>query len=345
MKYTKPEVAKYFLDRKEKYKVKNLSSKANFPKNSLIELTNACNHACIFCANPRMNRNIKNLDKKIFVKFIKEASDLGLEEVGLYSTGEPFLTKNIDFYISEAKKNNIRRVYVTTNGSLATLDKVIKAYNSGLNSIKYSINAATEKNHQIIHGSKDFKKILNNLEQVYNWKIKNKINLEMLGSFVYTKLTISEIEIYKKKFSKYFTDINILPAAGQGGRYNSEIQKISTSYEIHHERNINEIEPCDMLWNRIHLTSEGYLTACCVDYENDLVYADFNSGKSLKDLWNNNLIIKLREKHINKKLDNTICKNCLLGCDEKYEKISDLKYEYNKNRRDLNLDERYSKSL
>ena len=37
-----------------------------------------------------------------------------------------------------------------------------------------------------------------------------------------------------------------------------------------------EYKPCEMLWNRLHLTADGYLTACCVDYENDLVYKKFD---------------------------------------------------------------------
>ena len=27
-----------------------------------------------------------------------------------------------------------------------------------------------------------------------------------------------------------------------------------------------------MIWNRLHLTAEGFMTACCADYENDLTF-------------------------------------------------------------------------
>ena len=36
-----------------------------------------------------------------------------------------------------------------------------------------------------------------------------------------------------------------------------------------------------MLWNRLHLNNKGYLTACCVDYEDDLVYTKFESNKKV----------------------------------------------------------------
>ena len=53
-------------------------------------------------------------------------------------------------------------------------------------------------------------------------------------------------------------------------------------------------KPCSMLWNRIHLTCEGYLTLCCVDYENSLVYSDL-SVDSLETAWHNEVIKEMRK--------------------------------------------------
>ena len=61
---------------------------------------------------------------------------------------------------------------------------------------------------------------------------------------------------------------------------------------------------------------EGFLTACCSDYENNLTFANLNKEEfNLIDEWKNDIIQKLlfREKHLNKKLDNLLCKSCLTG--------------------------------
>ena len=117
----------------------------------------------------------------------------------------------------------------------------------------------------------------------------------------------------------------IIPAGTQGGRFNSDVKKISKS--ANGKRELNKISPCSFLWDRIILTCEGFITACAVDYELDLVYADYkDTKKSIGEIWNNSIIKKLREKHLNKKLDNLICKNCLLGTNEKYEKILNVEY-------------------
>ena len=47
------------------------------------------------------------------------------EELGLYTTGEPFMTKNLDEFIETAKRLGVKEFDdPTTNGSLATLEKL-----------------------------------------------------------------------------------------------------------------------------------------------------------------------------------------------------------------------------
>ena len=141
-------------------------------KNALIEVSNACNHACVFCSNSLMLRKIGTLDLKIYEKFVLQAVKNGLSEIGLYSTGEPLITKNIGEYVSKAKSLGVKRIYITTNGSLASLDKIKSLKDQGIDSIKFSINAATRESYKIIHGKDDFEKVLKNVDDIYNWKIK-----------------------------------------------------------------------------------------------------------------------------------------------------------------------------
>ena len=298
-----------------------LSETPTFPKNALIEVSNACNHACVFCSNSTMLRSVGTLDLDLFEKFIKEAVKNNLQEVGLYSTGEPLITKNLDKYIMIAKKNGVQRVYITTNGSLATLEKIKLLKNSGLDSLKFSINAATEDTYKIIHGKNDFKKVINNVKQIYDWKNNNNIKLQMLATFVYTKLTEKELPLFKEEYAKYFEDVWYLASTGQAGD-NIENTKSLSPFWTYDEN----IKPCQMVFNRLHLTYEGFLTACCSDYENNLTFADLNKEKfNLYEEWNNSLIQNLRLKHLDQNLDNLLCKSCRTGDKYEYEAIIDLR--------------------
>lgn len=328
----------YFNNRSKKDNNTKLSSIVPFPKNALIELSNSCNHTCVFCNNGLMERKIGHLKIDTYKKFIKQATSLGLKEIGLYSTGEPFMTKNLNEFVSIAKQNNIEKIYITTNGSLANLDRIIELCGNGLSSIKFSINAATKESYKFIHGYDDFDKVLKNVQEIYFWKNKNKIKLTLLGSLIYTNLTENEIDLHKKIFSKYFEDILYAPASGQAGK------NLDLTHEMTQYWNFNQdINPCKMIFNRIHVTYEGYLTACCVDYENDLTYSDINQEKfSLEDEWNNKIIQNLRLKHLDKKLDNTLCHGCLTGTSKPYEPISKLNGEKANKIKKNNIKERFS---
>ena len=79
-----------------------------------------------------------------------------------------------------------------------------------------------------------------------------------------------------------------------------------------------------MLWNRLHFTAEGHLTACCSDYENDLIYDEYDDSKNLSEQFNNTVIKSLRKRHLENNLEGLICKNCIYNTNDKYSKLKDV---------------------
>lgn len=329
MKYN--EDINYFSSREKSLVVKNKKEFASFPKNALIELTNACNHACVFCQNPKMNRKIGRLPLDVFEKFVKSSIEYGLEEIGLYSTGEPFMVKNLHEYIKLSKKHGIKRVYISTNGALSSLEKILKCHSAGLDSIKFSINAAKKESYKLIHGYDEFDKVIKNVEDIYNYTKLKKINLQLLATFVYTNTTEEEVVYFKKKYGYMFESIYFSKADNQGGG-NVFTSKKVTNKTISDEEDITKYKiPCEMLWNRLHLTCEGNLSACCVDYENDLIYSENVSDKNIYEEFNNKIIKELRKKHLQNDVKNLICYNCIYNTSEKYEKLTNIKVKNNQN--------------
>jgi pyruvate-formate lyase-activating enzyme len=304
----------YFDARKKKFFIdpNGLSEFANFPKNALVELTNSCNHACIFCKNADQARKSTHLDIDVFSIFIKQAVELGLEELGLYATGEPFMTKGLPDYIKIAKKYGVLRVYITTNGALATLPRVKKCVDAGLNSIKFSINASNREDYALIHGYDDFENVLSNITQIHHWVQTNNVPLQMLGSCVLVPLLKDRKPQHERVFRKYFEDIIYVEAGSQGGQ----------AFDLPFAESVKQAvfggilskpraeRPCQLPWSRVHLTAEGYLTACCVDYNLDLVYANIRDA-NLSDLWNNSKIRSLRTNHLSDSLGGLLCDQCM----------------------------------
>jgi molybdenum cofactor biosynthesis enzyme MoaA len=188
-----------------------------FPTNMLVELTNICNHKCIFCAHEKMIRKQGKCNKEKMIGIIKQAYDAGTREIGFYLTGEPFLCNDLDFFVAECNNIGFEYIYITTNGVLATKDRVRELCKLGLSSLKISLNAATKETYNLIHGKDDFDKVKRNLDDLLELKHQGEINIPLFASFVTVKSNQNEIDLYKKSMLKYFDDIHIVNAYNQGG--------------------------------------------------------------------------------------------------------------------------------
>lgn len=295
----------------------------SFPRNALVELSNWCNHACIFCTNPRMNRGKGFLDIDLFRKFLNEAVPAGLRELGLYTTGEPFFVKNLPDFVRVAKESGIEYVYITTNGALATIDRVTPVIDAGLSSLKFSFNAGSREKYKLVHGKDDFDKVLSNIRNIWTYKTENKLPLRMLASCIVTKFIEDEIEKVKALLLPYVEEIVFVGVGNQGGQSVEQSLQLASYLSDKPLPRGQKASPCAMLWTRLHLTFEGYLTLCCVDYENALTYADVRNT-SVKDAWNNIQIQEMRRRHQSQNLQGTLCRNCLYGTNEKVFPITAL---------------------
>lgn len=96
----------------------------------------------------------------------------------------------------------------------------------------------------------------------------------------------------------------VVPA--HGWRYN-----INMNHLIPNSMDYTKVSiPCSMVLNRIHITFDGFLTACCQDFNYDLILADLKNT-SLREAWYGKNAIALREAHLNKSLDGLLCNNCI----------------------------------
>src|SRR3972149_3551510 len=129
-----------------------LTEKPEFPKKVKIEFTSRCDLNCFFCS-----RTYKNVKK-----------------VGLFWLGEPLLVKELPAYIEFTKKTGIDYVFITTNGRLANPQKIKELFNSGLDSIKFSINSGDRKQYYKVCGVDAFDKVISNVRFAYQCRGDNK---------------------------------------------------------------------------------------------------------------------------------------------------------------------------
>ena len=109
--------------RQQKAKEAVYSLKPPFPKEFLIDIASLCNHKCTFCSNPKMTDK-KKANTKLVYNILEEARNEGSNSVGLFATGEPFLSKDLEGYIKFAKKIGYEYVFINTNGAAATAKRM-----------------------------------------------------------------------------------------------------------------------------------------------------------------------------------------------------------------------------
>ena len=259
-----------------------------------------------------MSRKITECDKELAFNLMEQAYNLGSREIGFYMVGEPFLKKDLAEFVAHSKKIGYTYTYITTNGALATLNRMKEVINAGLDSIKFSINAATRESYMKVHGKDDFETVKNNVNNLHDYLKQNHIELAVFISFIRTTITTNEVSILHNEFSHLVDNIYVFDAASQGTPMFELVKGKIVSPEIYLKTSSNI---CDMVFNRIHITSEGYLDACCVDFDNVLNAVDLHKT-SLADAWNSEVMQDLRQRFLTNNLEGMACYNCIHKIDE-----------------------------
>lgn len=276
-----------------------------FPRsNFLMELSNACNHSCIFCTHQKMQRKIGKMNKEKGFDILQQAYDLGTREVGFYATGEPFLSMDLHEYIAKAKEIGYTYVYLTSNGALATPERIRQVIDAGLDSIKFSINAPTKKLYRFIHGHDDFDTVISNLKYLNQYRKETGKNYKIYVTGILTHLTENLQDKYYELFDDLSDQIVFKYVYNQGG-YMPEIETYLRCYTDNEER-----RRCNLPFDAISVTCEGYLSIENADYDNMLIVADLNKV-SLKDGWYGEKMKEMRRKFMEDDLAGTICDGCV----------------------------------
>ena len=296
------------LEERIKKKLKDFthSISVDFPKkNLLIEVTNACNNKCIFCANRLMDRKKSLIDPELVEKVLVESYELWMKEVWFYVGWEPLLNPNLEKYIKRASNLWYQYIYLTSNWILGSLDRIKKLHESWLNSLKFSINSISESDYLFIHWTDSHNIVLNNLIDIYQWKKENNIKMNLFVSFVATRYTLTNKDEVKNFFADKCDEVFIVNAKNQWW-FSPAIEDNLSTWANDDDFTL----PCSYPFNSVVVTSEWYLSACCMDFQNYLCYANLKE-ESISKAWNNSHIQKLRKMHLEWSVKGTLCQNCI----------------------------------
>jgi wyosine [tRNA(Phe)-imidazoG37] synthetase (radical SAM superfamily) len=269
-----------------------------FPRQIQIETSNLCNHRCSFCAITQMERRRAVMDKELFRRVAAEAYALGAREIGLFAGAEPLTCKDLEEHVAYCRELGYEYQYISTNGSIGTPERYQRLVAAGLSSIKFSINAGTRESYRRVHGADDFEKVLANVEQLSAYRRAQGVSFYLGVSFVAMPDTAAEFPLLERRVAPWVDEVILSEANSQSGQVEGLPSVPFTE--------------CALPFSKLHVSLEGYVRACCNDYDNLLALDDTGTA-GLAAAWHSPRFQDLRRRHIEDRLEGTLCGRCIRG--------------------------------
>ena len=292
------------------------------PKSVKIELVARCNYKCQYCAICYRNGSSTNdMDETLFRRITREMVELGVEEIGLFYIGESFLSP--DYLVRSIRylKDVLRVPYVflTSNASVASPKAVSQCMASGLDSLKWSCNAANPEQFSELMGVNVslYESALYNIKKAKETRDDNGYKTGLYASSVKyndRQLLLAE-KVLNERVIPYVDEHYWLPlytAGGQAKDKEKELGMRPIAGNTGRLDNPAEPIPCWVLFTGAHIRNDGTMTACCLDGTGNWQVGDLKT-QSFMDAWHSNEFQNLRQAHLNMDITGTKCEKCVLA--------------------------------
>ena len=264
-----------------------------------IEPHNICNLKCAMCPLEKMNRNPEQMSMKLFKKIVDQAEELGCSTITLQVYSEPLMDTFLIDRIKYIKSKGIEAGFFT-NATLLDEKMADKILNSGLDFIKFSVDAGNKEDYEKIRIGGDWETVKSNIISFYKKREELKLKKPKITVFMVKQdSNKKDIKSYKDLWDNYSDEINIADVDNRAEADISEsfLKKYSRPY------------PC---FTPRHLTvlSNGKLVMCCLDYDGKAVLGDLKK-QTLKEIMNSEEFKKIKYLHHSFQGDKIdMCKKC-----------------------------------
>ena len=293
-----------------------LAAELPAPRAVKIELTSQCNYRCGFCAHRLRMKDRGEMDRAFYERIVGEMAGAGVEELGVFYIGESFMCDWLPEAIGFAKQCGIRYVFLTTNGSLATRERVHACMKAGLDSLKFSMNNADEEQFVEIAAvkAKLFRDSIANLKRARAVRDSGGYNCGLYASSIqYDGEQQVRMQALVDEIRPFVDEHYWLPLYSMGALTTQREEELGYRPIAGNQGRIGALReplPCWSAFTEGHITYDGKLSACCFDAGDKWVMADLNDVSFMQG-WNSEPFVKLRRAHLKKDVTGTICESCV----------------------------------
>jgi radical SAM protein with 4Fe4S-binding SPASM domain len=257
------------------------------PLSLTIESTAKCNLFCPMCLRERVYFPPRNMDFPLFRKVIDEAGEF-LEFAVPYGVGEPLLNPEIFDMIAYCRDAGIP-TGISTNATLLTENSSRRLIEAGLDYIIFAFDGATRKTFETYRKGADFYKVRANIQTFL--RVKNS-----MGSKIFCAVQMVALKENRGE----------APALIRMWKVEGINEVRIKKDEVHNEGSVIPEaavsrppmrHACYHLWRGpMYIHYDGTTFPCCY------IYPEHSIGNikrsSLREIWNSERMVRLREAHI-----------------------------------------------
>lgn len=291
------------------------------PKSVKISLNDNCNFACGFCVNSTQHEK-PIMPWEMFTTLIDELVEHGVEEIGLFFIGEPFIDKRLLDAVKYVKsKKDDMYIYITTNGSLSTVERVEPLMAAGLSSLKFSYNYADGTQLKNVAHVKEryFDKLVENIKAVRKMRDEKGYKCGIYASSImFDGLQAERMKQAVELVKDYLDEHYYLPQYSFGGQTDFGEQVFGNPGRYDRQRHTL---PCWVIFREGHVTADGAVALCSFDVHDNWKAGSLKDGTFMQ-AWNSPVAQALRAKHLTLDVRGTACEACAHGTQKKHIKIT-----------------------
>jgi len=297
-----------------------LKAECPAPRSVKIEISPRCNYRCGFCAlRTREEQPKSDMDFEFFKRITREMRDAGVEEVGCFFLGESMMNPKLLVACVEYLKQDVGMPYVflTSNASLAKPRWVDELMRAGIDSIKWSVNAADEDQfeHVMAVDRRLYPIALSNIKAAWELREARGYPTGLYASSIrYDGEQQAKMEnLLAEHVVPYVDEHYWLPLYSMGAFATAREEELGYRPTAGNQGRLGALReplPCWSAFTEGHVTADGKLSACCFDANKSWAMGDLTK-QPFMDAWNSAAFTALRAAHLKKDVRGTPCEQCV----------------------------------
>ncbi|HYH65328.1 MAG TPA: radical SAM protein [Urbifossiella sp.] len=235
-----------------------------------VEVTTACNLACVFCKNAEPAVRARGeLPLPVFVDLLDQLGD-HCRRVNLWGTGEPLLYPPTLEMTRRAAARGVPNIKISTNGTLLSDSMVGQLLASGVTSVRVALDSADPTEYRALRGG-SWARAVAGIERLVVARDRIGAPVRVVVASVVTGQSPESLRRVRALAAELGADDHELMPNIWAGQFPVAGRRPPP-------------ERCDQPLRTIHVLADGDVVPCCHSLTGEVVLGNIHR-ESLRDIW------------------------------------------------------------